>query len=103
KQSSLKAPLLGADQISSGVHSSELLAELNNRVEEYLHAAVTDWLPQAFPPLVETRKSRDAYSALTALAGILKDRHSDVWLMDLLADPRRPTLAPATAALAAAV
>ena len=103
KQSSLKALLLGADQISSAVHSSELLAELNNRVEGYLHAAVTDWLPQAFPPLVETRKSQEAYSALTALAGILQDRHSDAWLMDLLADPRRPTLAPATAALAAAV
>jgi CHAT domain-containing protein/tetratricopeptide (TPR) repeat protein len=103
KQSSLRTPLLGTDQISSFVDSRELRAELNVRVEEYLHAAITEWLPQAFPRLLESQKSRQAQAALTSLAKVLQDRHSDSWLMDLLAHPEHLTFAPAISALATAL
>jgi CHAT domain-containing protein len=103
KQSSLNNPLLNTRQISSLIGSPQLASELNGRVEQYLHAALKEWLPQAFPPMADSTRSQEPLAAVTALAEALRDQHDDSWLTDLLAAPRSSSFATALANLSAAV
>jgi CHAT domain-containing protein/tetratricopeptide (TPR) repeat protein len=103
KQSSLSRPLLKTAQISSLIGSPRLATELNTRVEQYLHASLREWLPQAFPLISKSTESQDAQAALTALANVLRGQHDDPWLTDLLAAPHPPPFATALADLSAAV
>lgn len=43
------APLLTPSQIAAQASDPELRAQVDQRVEEYLHEAVGSWLPQAYP------------------------------------------------------
>lgn len=103
KQSSLLTPLFSTGQVASLANSTQLRAELNGRVEQYLHAALIEWLPQAFSLTGESQNSHRARVALTSLADVLRNLHDDSWLSDLLADTRPLSLAPAVDALATAV
>ena len=73
------------------------------RIEEYLSTAVTEWLPAAFPVRGKGTASPEAKQALTALAAILKGRHQDSWLTELLPATSSESFSPAIAALSNAV
>jgi tetratricopeptide (TPR) repeat protein len=53
-------PLLSPAQVAAMATSASLGAEVDPRIEEYLHEAVRSWLPQAFP---ETRANADPHAA----------------------------------------
>ncbi len=58
------------------------------QVEEYQDEAVRHWLRAAFPEKSgDDKKFPDKRHALMVLATILKEKHSDSWLADLLAAP----------------
>lgn len=89
KESSLRKPLLGDVDLAL-LPLSIQLSELQGRVEEYLHAAVKEWLPRAFPLTAQTTNSvqtRDSQAALGALAEVTRAQHRDSWLTDLLKGP----------------
>lgn len=91
------APLLAPAQFASGNFDDA-------RIEDYLQAAATVWLPAAFPEAGPANAT--ARRALGVLATALAGRHHDVWLQRLLARaPARPSagFAAAVAGLAAAI
>ena len=96
------APLLTPSQIAVQANDPNLRAQLDQRVEEYLHEAVVSWLPQAHP---DNRGTPDlgARQALFFLADLTSQQHGDRWLTDLLAGSSSPNFPQAVAALAAAV
>ena len=88
KAQTLKQPLLPVKGIVSLARNTNSKKELEERIEDYLHIAVKEWLPQAFPRYTgreEAQRVEDAQTALAALAAVARDRHGDLWLTDLLA------------------
>ena len=80
-------PLLEPKEIVGSEFDNVVLKnKIDDRIEEYLHVAVTDWLPQAFA-LDSSSTSNDAATALQALSRILVEQHNDPWLADLLNQP----------------
>jgi CHAT domain-containing protein/tetratricopeptide (TPR) repeat protein len=100
-----KAPLLTPAEFVQQVDPAkpETWEKVEPRIEEYLSLAITDWLPAAFPATEVTPASGPAKQASAALAGILKERHSDTWLSELLSATESPSFADAVAALRSAV
>jgi CHAT domain-containing protein len=80
------------------------LRKLDERVEEYLSIATTQWLPMAYPldSALDTQQS-DTRSALRALARWLEEQHGDSWLSDLLAASSSSNFPSAVAALSKAL
>jgi CHAT domain-containing protein/cytochrome c-type biogenesis protein CcmH/NrfG len=76
-------------------------AEVEQRIEQYLDAAVQSWLPQAYPE-AGTAGDPHAQQALFFLADLTRQKHNDRWLSDLLRGSSAPTFARAVAALARA-
>jgi CHAT domain-containing protein/tetratricopeptide (TPR) repeat protein len=95
-------PLLSPAQVAAMATSASLGAEVDPRIEEYLHEAVRSWLPQAFP---ETRANADPHAAqaLFFLADLTSQQHADRWLADLLRGSSAPHFPQAVTALARAV
>lgn len=84
-QQSRSEPLLNSSQIAQiGAHNPALIESMNARVEEYIHRAITQWLPTAYPQTQNQEPSGATKIALSALAEILWKRHNDSWLTDLL-------------------
>lgn len=96
--------LLKPDEIARGAQDERLRMKMDQRIEEYLHLAVADWLPQAFPvrPL-QPWSTSEAESALRVLAEITQNAHADPWLSDLLKGSRGALLPSAVQALAEAL
>jgi CHAT domain-containing protein len=96
------APLLTPAQVVAQANSVNLRADMDPRVEEYLHDAVRSWLPQAYP---EPGAASDpsAAQALFFLADLTAQQHGDRWLSDLLAGSSSPNFPQAVGALAHAV
>jgi hypothetical protein len=91
------APLLPPAQFAPGKYDDA-------RIEDYLQAGATTWLPAAFPR--SGPPDAAARHALDTLATELAVHHQDVWLRRLLAQaPARPSpgFAAAVADLAAAI
>jgi CHAT domain-containing protein/cytochrome c-type biogenesis protein CcmH/NrfG len=88
-------PLLTPDQIVGSADS-----EVERRVEQYLDAAVTSWLPLAYPE--HGPDDPNAQRALFFLADLTAQNHKDRWLADLLAGASDPRFPKAAAALASA-
>lgn len=101
KQSSLRKPLLTVEGIAARAGTADLAQEIDDRVEDYLHLALRQWLPQALE--AQSPDSRQAQTALAQLAEVTKEQHQDWWLADLLHAPCGPSCPPAAAALALAV
>jgi CHAT domain-containing protein/cytochrome c-type biogenesis protein CcmH/NrfG len=82
------APLLGPEQVVALTGDPRLRAEVDVRIDEYLHEAVRFWLPQAFPEPagieVKTTGNPSAARALFFLAELTSREHGDQWLTDLL-------------------
>ena len=95
-------PLLSPAQLVMSANNPNLRSEVDQRIEEYLHDAVSTWLPQAYP---ETASKADpaARQALFFLADLTSQQHNDRWLSDLLRGSSSPNFPPAVAALARAV
>jgi CHAT domain-containing protein/tetratricopeptide (TPR) repeat protein len=99
KQHGRKAtPLLSPAGVIAARASPSAGAEVDERIEEYLHEAVVSWLPQTFP-----ESNSDAAKALFFLAELSQQRHRDRWLSDLLRKSSAPHFPQAVTALARAV
>jgi tetratricopeptide (TPR) repeat protein len=85
-----------------------LMRNLDEKAEDYLDQTVREWLPTAFSA-TSTRthgnarhKVAEAHSArlaLDALSEMLRAKHEDLWLSDLLATRNSPLMASAVIAL----
>jgi CHAT domain-containing protein/tetratricopeptide (TPR) repeat protein len=98
------APLVTPAQIAkvpSG--DNETNDKIDARVEEYLHAAMIKWLPDAFSSSPLQQNSSESRAALSTLAEILKTRHQDSWLADLLDRASGPRFLAALEALSTAL
>lgn len=99
-------PLLSPAQLAamatSASPSTSLGAEVDPRIEEYLHQAVLSWLPQAFPE-AKAEADPSVSQALFFLASLTSQQHGDQWLADLLRGSSAPHFPQAVAALARAV
>jgi CHAT domain-containing protein len=86
-ENSQNEPLLTPEEISkAGADDAGMRENIEKRVEEYLHVAITDWLPLAFPSR-PGQSSAEARAALGELADITQKEHTDSWLKDLLEGP----------------
>jgi CHAT domain-containing protein/tetratricopeptide (TPR) repeat protein len=77
-------PLLTPTEINRDINDYVLRDKIDDRIEEYLHAGITAWLPRAFLVSASAGESRKSRAALWVLAEILRQRHDDSWLADLL-------------------
>jgi CHAT domain-containing protein len=98
-------PLLGSAEFTKlSFQDARQLQRVDARIEDYLHEAITKWLPRAYP---RTRARGDqvfeAQSALRVLGRLLKERHGDDWLADLLSADLSADFPGAVTALAQAV
>ena len=105
RRQSQSIPLLEPSEIAEGeIADARLREKIDQRVEEYLHVAVTRWLPSAFSlQLTGQPSARDAQTALRVLAAIAVSRHADPWLAELLDGPRGERFPSAILALSVAV
>jgi len=88
-------PLLSTAEIAA---SATPPADLDERVEQYLDAALQEWLPEAYP---ETNAAADPHArqALFFLAKLTDQQHKDRWLSDLLNGASAPAFPQAVASL----
>lgn len=99
-------PLLTPEQVARAVSSTagedagSANGEVEQRVEQYLDAAVRSWLPQAYPE--HGPGDPNAQRALFFLANLTAQNHKDRWLSDLLAGASDARFSKAAAALASA-
>jgi CHAT domain-containing protein/tetratricopeptide (TPR) repeat protein len=78
------SPLKGPSDLIAALDSGadEQIKEIDARVEMYLQVALEQWLPEAFES--ESHESRIALHAAEELATLMRLRHDDGWLTDLL-------------------
>jgi tetratricopeptide (TPR) repeat protein len=70
--------------IFTGKHDTDI-ADIDNHIEEYQDRSVDIWLPAYFAQDTSSTSEPRALSiALSGLAALLKDRHGDHWLADML-------------------
>jgi len=63
----------------------DLRFEINQRIEDYLTIALTDWLPNAYPPTIRsTADTSNFRNAVQILAEVASQKHNDYWLADFL-------------------
>jgi tetratricopeptide (TPR) repeat protein len=101
-------PLLQPEAVKQNVSVSDesTWAAVDERVEDYLEVAITEWLPKAFPIAAQGSapgSAADAQAALARLDVILENRHLDHWLAEMNAARRGASWSAALAGLAAAV
>lgn len=100
-----KTPLLTPAEFARTVDLADpkTWAIVEPRIEEYFSAAITDWLPSAFPVGAKTAAPAEARRALRTLAAVLRNSHGDAWLEDLLSASGSDEFSKAVDALRAAV
>src|SRR5882724_4423344 len=79
--------LLSPSEIANaGAADTRLSARIDERIEEYLHLIMADWLPKAFAPQRKLNPEVvDIHKALRVVSDITNQKHGDAWLTDLLA------------------
>jgi CHAT domain-containing protein/tetratricopeptide (TPR) repeat protein len=101
---SQSTPLLTPAEIAKvSPGDTEIDDKIDARIEEYLHTAIIKWLPDAFSSSQLEQNSSESHSALSVLAEILKTRHQDSWLADLLSRTSGPHFFEALEALSIAL
>jgi CHAT domain-containing protein/tetratricopeptide (TPR) repeat protein len=84
RQKSLAEPPLTPEAIAHAAQSDVVLSNsIDDRSDEYLKLAITDWLPQAFAE-APSDQANEARVALDVLSRITRERHADFWLEELL-------------------
>lgn len=77
---------------------------LEERIDEYSHAAITEWLPAAFPPAaLQSPPDPQWLKALLLLAITEQEKHGDGWFADVLKAAHGDGFPGAAAALADAL
>lgn len=104
KEAALHRPFLNITEFAS-LPADEWIAELDNRVEVYLHLAVMQWLPEAFPrsPTQSSPIPQDAQRVLDVLAHVMVEHHGDTWLAEVLEGPHGLNFASGSVLLATAL
>lgn len=103
-EKSQSEPLLSPAEIARKANDPAVRAKIDGRIEEYLHVAVTEWLPKAYLEKTSTQPSTAEYRAgLGVLANISEKSHGDRWLSGLLSKTKGPSFPSAVLALAFAV
>ena len=99
------APLLTPAEFAQKVDSTDpsTWVKVEPRIEDYLSAAITEWLPEAFSLDGSNSQNNDAKKACQTLGVILEAGHGDRWLKDVLAANSGPWLARAFSTLSAAI
>ena len=95
-------PLFSPSELAKGQNpaTKELV---NARIEEYLHLAVHDWLPRAYPKDAKRPADESARTALFLLSKTIDSYHADQWLADLLQGATGRDFPSAVSALATAL
>lgn len=75
---------------------------VDSRIEDYLEKSTTDWLPTVYTNS-GNRTHRTTLKALTMVALILEQKHSDLWLSEMLSHQRSKVQADAVTALQQAI
>jgi CHAT domain-containing protein len=100
----MATPLLRPNQIAeASANGTDLTDQINERIEEYLVVATTEWLPKAYPVRRSLSADNDSRSALHFLALVLSEKHGDTWLEDLLSGSPSPAFPQAIEHLALAI
>ena len=96
-------PLLSPSQLADQYNNPTALDIVDQRIEEYLHIAVRDWLSRAFP--ADSQESPDPHArvALVVLSQDTRLKHRDLWLKELLGNSGGRGYAQAVNALSAAL
>jgi CHAT domain-containing protein len=105
RDQSLAQPLLSPSALA-GLSPEDTAGEkrVDQRIEEYLHLAVREWLERAFPSGTGRVDNQESFrSALLFLAATLKKEHRDPWLADLLSNTRSRNFSLGIEALSKAV
>jgi len=99
QQQRAHTPLLSAQAFAQEVDPSDQATwtRVDARIEQYLELALREWLPEAFPREKDASRSQAAHDALKALAAILRERHGDAWLHDLLTESQAHDVSGAVA------
>ncbi len=101
-------PLFSPSEIAeAGAGNTPLRHKINGRIEDYLHLAITEWLPKAYP-IAQLDTTDSAYAAdygiaLRILADISSLEHGDRWLLDVLSGSSSPNYQSASAQLSLAL
>jgi CHAT domain-containing protein len=90
----LAEPLLTPREIAAAVAEDTAIREkLDDRIEDYLDIAVTEWLPKAYPVGAQSYvATSDVRKALQEVADVASEKHGDQWLVDVLTT--RPVPSP---------
>src|SRR5258708_6902212 len=100
---SMSDPLLTPPQIANA-SDTNLPITLDQRIEEYLSLATTEWLPKAYPIRhIQTADVDNSRLALQIVARVLNQKHGDTWLEELLSGASSPTFSHAVEHLSLAV
>jgi CHAT domain-containing protein len=103
RQKSLAEPPLTPEAIAHFPQNNNLLwSAIDDRSDEYLRLAITNWLPDAFAA-TQSHQSNDARIALDVLGRITQERHADSWLAELLSQIGGATFPLAVRTLAASL
>jgi CHAT domain-containing protein len=76
---------------------------VDQRIDDYLQLAVTNWLPEAFPEVHSIKETPAAERSLKILGEILSARHGDPWLTEFMSTPVSPKTGLAVRELSKAV
>jgi CHAT domain-containing protein/tetratricopeptide (TPR) repeat protein len=100
-EKSQREPLLSPAETSRAADDPAVRAKIDDRIEEYLHLATIDWLPNAFPEQSSNQQSTRGFrAALDVLAQIAEGKHGDHWLSALLSKTDGASFPAAVLALA---
>jgi CHAT domain-containing protein/tetratricopeptide (TPR) repeat protein len=103
EQSQTEPLLAPSDIMRATTDALRFQEQIDARIEEYLHVAITEWLPMAFPMSAYQEPSKDSLPALSLLATVARERHEDYWLTEMLRRPFGTPFASAIQALSIAV
>jgi tetratricopeptide (TPR) repeat protein len=95
--------LLEPSELEAQSGSPQTQAIVDARIEEYLHLAIQNWLPNAYPANGQHPPDMEARAALAVLSRIMHSKHKDAWLEDLLANSEGQGFGAAVQALSAAL
>jgi CHAT domain-containing protein/cytochrome c-type biogenesis protein CcmH/NrfG len=96
--------LLAPSELEAQSGSPQAQQLVDARIEEYLHQAIRDWLPRAYPAAdIGQPADTKIRGALAVLSRITSSNHADEWLQDLLAKSQEQNFSGAVKALSAAL
>jgi CHAT domain-containing protein len=97
-------PTMTPEEIAESGTKDTTRSKIEERIEDYLSLATTDWLPKAYPVRQRDNSGTAGYrSALGVVAEISNQKHGDRWLMDVLSGSTSRVFTAALAELAVAL